>query len=59
LPDLVVPLEKNDAELRISLQACVDSVFETSRYWQDARYDEPIVPPLSSEEAGLLSKAKR
>jgi len=59
LPDLVVPLERSDAEMRISLQACVDSVFETSRYWQDARYDEPITPPLSSEESGLLAKAMK
>lgn len=57
LPDLVIPLERSDAEMQVSLQACVDAVFETSRYWQDARYDEPIVPPLSSAELALLTKA--
>ena len=45
--------------MHVSLQACVDSVFETSRYSQDARYDEPVMPPLSSEESALLVKVMK
>jgi hypothetical protein len=59
LPDLAVPLEKGDAELRVSLQSAVHFVFDASRYWQDARYDEPILPPLSSDEAALISKTTK
>jgi hypothetical protein len=57
LPDLDVPLERTDADVTIPLQACVDFVYEASRYGQDVRYDEPIVPPLTSEEAALVSTA--
>jgi Protein of unknown function (DUF4058) len=59
LPELEVPLERNDAELRIPLQECVDAVFAASRYGEDVRYDEPIVPLLSREESQLVTQATR
>jgi hypothetical protein len=62
LPNLPVPLERGDPELVVPLQACVEAVYATARYWQDARYEEPIRPPLAPEESATLSaflQAKR
>lgn len=56
LPPLRVPLERDDRELELSLQACVDAIYERSRYATDIAYDQPIDPPLSPQEAAILSE---
>jgi hypothetical protein len=35
LPFLRVPLERGETELEVSLQSCVEAIYDRSRYWQD------------------------
>lgn len=46
-----IPLRPTDADVLLDLQPLVDQVYETGRYSEDIDYDEPLVPPLSPEDA--------
>ncbi len=54
LPKIPIPLRRGDQELILPLQACVDRIYENSRYWRDAAYDQPIRPALNEPEAALV-----
>jgi hypothetical protein len=59
LPTIPIPLLPPDADVAVALQPIVNDIFETSRYFDDMKYEEPIKPPLSPEEIRLLSEFLR
>jgi hypothetical protein len=59
LPAFPVPLSPPDADLLLELQPIVDSVIAASRYERRLRYGEPIEPPLSTAENGVLDRVAK
>jgi hypothetical protein len=55
LPSIPIPLMPPDSDVAIPLQPLVSDIYESSRYFDDMKYDQPIRPPLSAEEAKLLA----
>ncbi|MBW3597424.1 MAG: DUF4058 family protein [Planctomycetes bacterium] len=51
LPEIPVPLKREDGEARLDLQAAFDIVYDRARYDQSLDYTAPLSPPLSPEEA--------
>jgi len=57
LPRIAIPLDPPDADVAVALQPIVETIYELSRYAVQLRYDRPIQPPLTSEEARLAAEA--
>lgn len=51
-----IPLLPPDPDLILELQPLIDAIYSHSRYTRRLRYDAPIDPPLSAEEAALLKQ---
>jgi hypothetical protein len=58
LPIFPMPLSPPDDDLAVDLQAMVAAVLVDSRYERRLRYAEPIDPPLSHEEAALITTGR-
>jgi hypothetical protein len=57
LPRIAIPLDPPDPDVVVALQPIVDTIYELSRYAVQIRYDRPLDPPLSPEEAALAAQA--
>ncbi len=57
LPNIAVPLDPPDADVVVTLQPIVETIYELSRYSVQIRYDRSIEPPLSVEEAKYAAEA--
>jgi hypothetical protein len=55
IPPLPIPLLPPDPDLILELQPLIDTIYGGSRYTRRLRYNEPIDPPLSPEEAASLA----
>jgi len=55
LPTIPIPLLPPDEDVPIALQPIVADIFESSRYFDDMKYGDPIHPPLHPDEAGVLA----
>jgi hypothetical protein len=51
LPPIPVALAKPDADLPLSLQPLIDSIYRRFRYEQSIRYAAELIPPLDPEDA--------
>ena len=56
LPTIPIPLLPPDDDVAVALQPIVTDIFETSRYDGDVKYDQPIQPPLTSEEQQVVAE---
>ena len=52
LPRLNIPLEDDDPDVVLDLQAAFEHVYVGGRYAHRIRYDQPCDPPLTPEEQG-------
>jgi len=59
LPTIPIPLLPPDADVVIALQPLVSEIYESSRYATDIQYDQPIRPPLNSEEQLVVAEHLR
>jgi hypothetical protein len=63
LPDIKVPLRRDDPEVKLALQPLVDRAYANGRYARRLDYNRPCDPPLAGEDAAwadeLLRKAGR
>jgi hypothetical protein len=61
LPPIPIPLAKPDADLSLSLQPLIDTVYRRFRYEQSINYETALKPPLSQVEAAWWrrQRAKR
>jgi Protein of unknown function (DUF4058) len=50
LPRLIIPLADEDPDVTLDLQSALEQVYVEGRYGRRIRYDQPCVPPLSSED---------
>jgi hypothetical protein len=57
LPAIPIPLAAPDPDLMFEVQPCIDEVLARSRYDRRLQYSEPIQPPLTRDEAGLLPQS--
>ena len=51
LPTIPIPLLPEDRDVAVPLQPIIDGIYQTSRYFDDMKYDQPIRPALSADEA--------
>jgi hypothetical protein len=51
LPDVPLPLDTDDIEVCIPLQACLDRVYDEARYSLRLSYSRPPSPPLDEPDA--------
>jgi hypothetical protein len=51
LPAVPVPLAKSDADIPLSLQPLIDTIYQRFRYGRSIDYTTELTPPLSAEEA--------
>jgi hypothetical protein len=56
LPEVAVPLEPPDADLRLPLQSLVEAIYARSRYEVDIDYSLPLEPPLRPDESAFLPR---
>lgn len=56
LPTIPIPLLPPDGDIAVELQPLVSDIYESSRYFDDMRYEETIQPPLRADEAQWLSE---
>jgi hypothetical protein len=59
LPEIPTPLEPPDADVVLSLQPLVESIYVESRYSRDIDYTAPCRPPLSEEDCRWLDQRLR
>lgn len=63
LPDVPVPLRRDDPEIKLHLQELLDRAYTNGRYDRRLDYHQPPVPPLEGEDAAwaeqLLKEAGR
>jgi hypothetical protein len=59
LPAIPVPLTKPDADIPLSLQPLIDTIYQCFRYDQSIDYTRPLTPPLSAEEAAWWLQQSR
>lgn len=52
-----VPLLPPDPDLVLEIQPLIDTIYAQSRYTRRLRYNDPIDPPLSAEEAAFLKSS--
>lgn len=61
LPNILIPLRRQDPEVRLDLQSLLDRVYVNGRYEQRSIYRHQLEPPLAAEDADwadeLLKKA--
>lgn len=57
LPTIAVPLDPPDPDIAIALQPIVETIYELSRYAVQIRYDGPVDPPLTPDEAKFAEEA--
>ena len=58
LPAVRVPLRVTDLDVPLELQALIDRVYRTGRYWQTSHHDVPP-PPLSTDDAAWVQDVVR
>ncbi len=51
LPTIPIPLDGDDPDVMLDLQAAFDTTYDRAGYDYSIRYDEPIAPPLSEPDA--------
>ncbi len=51
LDAIPIPLRPTDRDVLLDLQPLIDQVYENGRYSEDLNYAEPLIPPLSDEDA--------
>jgi hypothetical protein len=56
LPPISIPLCPPDHDIPLELQPIVEAIYERSRYGDDIDYAQPVVPPLTPEQAGWLQQ---
>jgi hypothetical protein len=54
VPPIPIPLLPPDPDLILNLQPLIDTIYGQSRYTRRLRYDDPIEPSLTAEEATFL-----
>jgi hypothetical protein len=63
LPAVPVPLKETDADIPLSLQNCLNRVYDLGRHAAEINYNAPPIPPLSEPDAtwarDLVSRARR
>ena len=63
LPEVTVPLRRDDPPVRLALQKLIDQAYGNGRYARRLDYRRPLDPPLDAEAAawaeGLLRAAGR
>jgi hypothetical protein len=60
LPDVPVPLARNESDVVLPLRKCLDRAYDEGTYWRRSLYDASLNPPLSRSDAawvrGLLAR---
>jgi hypothetical protein len=56
LPSIPIPLVPPDADISLSIQTMIESIYARSRYERDIDYRQPLYPPLSQDEQSSLEK---
>jgi len=51
MPDLTVPLDKGDPDIRIGLKKCLEECYDQGQYQRLVHYDRPPAPPLRKLDA--------
>jgi hypothetical protein len=59
LPVLPVPLAKPDPAVSLNLQPLIDDIYRRFRYERSIKYDQPLTPPPSSDDAAWLEQRLR
>jgi hypothetical protein len=63
LPDIHIPLRRDDPKLMLALQPLLDSAYDNGRYRRRLDYRRDLVPPLEADDAAwadqLLRAAQR
>ncbi len=55
LPNVKIPLRKQDKDVRLDVQALIDEAYVKGRY-DDIDYKEPLDPPLVGDEIKWLDQ---
>lgn len=56
LPDIQIPLRKNDPKIKLALQPLLDEAYRSGRYARSLKYDRPLDPPPTPEEAAAIQR---
>jgi hypothetical protein len=56
LPDVPVPLRPGDPAVALPLQQLIETVYTDGRYGRTLKYDQPLDPPLSADEAAYAAE---
>lgn len=59
LPVIPIPVSRPDPDLILDLQSIVDGIYVRSRYGEEIDYTQPLLPPLSLEEAAWVAQRLR
>lgn len=59
LPAIPIPLAKPDADLSLSLQPLLDTIYRRFRYEQSLDYTKELTPPLTAEESAWWQERLR
>jgi hypothetical protein len=59
LPPIAIPLLPPDSDITLALQPMIEAIFARSHYELDIDYNQPLRPPLSTEETAWFEERIR